>query len=173
MRTSATLGKGLLGEQAARVADPQKPTRDQPRTRHVRFLTNPQRRSIIGSVGHAYEEETMKLDPRFGALLGQAVWLRRLALLLAAIFAFALLNALQPADTVTGPSSAEAHPVCGSKCWASRFYDTLRGCRRAGERALRADPYPNLDWEHYHCARLQTREGPVYRLLLWDLGQPG
>jgi hypothetical protein len=115
----------------------------------------------------------MRLDRRYVALSGQAFCIRRrLALLLAVIFALTLLAALQPADTVMGPSSAAAHD-CNNNCFAGKFYETLSGCRRAGERALRADPYPNLDWEHYHCVRLDTREGPVYRLFLYDLGAPG
>jgi hypothetical protein len=115
----------------------------------------------------------MRLDRCLGALLGQAVRIRRLALLLAGIFAFTLLGALQPAGTVMGPSSVAAHPVCGNKCFHRSVYETLGACRRAGERALRADPYPRLDWEHYHCIKGQTREGPVYQLHLWDLGSPG
>jgi hypothetical protein len=115
----------------------------------------------------------MKLDRRLTSPLGQAVYIPRIALLLAAVLVFTLMSIVQPPNTIVGPSSAAAHPTCGNKCFAGKYYETLRGCRTAGERALRADPYPNLDWEHYHCRKLPTGEGPMYRLLLWDLGAPG
>lgn len=115
----------------------------------------------------------MELDRRLGTLLGQAVSIRLLVLLVAGILAFMLLGALQPAGTVMGPSSVAAHEVCGSNCFHSQVYGTLSACRRAGERALRADPYPRLDWEHYHCIKGYTRDGPIWQLHLWDLGEPG
>ena len=123
----------------------------------------------------------MRADLRLGTMLGQVAHVRRFAVLFAVIFAFAVSSAVLPAGTVVGPSSAAAMDCgrscideCGDKCFAGQVYETLSGCRRAGERALQADPYPNLDWEHYHCDGVQTRTGNwVYQLYLWDLGAPG
>jgi hypothetical protein len=125
----------------------------------------------------------MEPDRRLEAAFGRAAPVYGLAFLLALIFAFAVLmasSALLPAGTIAGPSAAAAHPCgktctdeCGSKCFAEKLYETREGCRRAGERALRADPYPRLDWEHYHCDPAKTGDGWVYGLFLWDMGKPG
>jgi hypothetical protein len=134
----------------------------------------------------------MRPDRRLGTMIGQAVTVRRLAVLFAVIFAFAVSGAVLPTGPVNhhgvathhaigGPSPAAAMDCgsscadeCGGKCFASKFYETKSGCQRAGESSLAAKPYPNLDWEHYHCDGLQTLGGNwVYRLYLWDLGNPG
>src|SRR5215208_3751609 len=85
----------------------------------------------------------MRPDRRLGTMLGQAAPVRRLAVLFAVIFAFAVSSAVLPAGTVVGTSSAAAMDCgrscideCGDKCFAGQVYETLSGCRRAGERAL-------------------------------------
>ena len=134
----------------------------------------------------------MRPDRRLGTMLGQAAPVRRLAVLFAVIFAFAVSSAVLPTGTIDhhgvaahhaigGPSPAAAMDCgytcsdeCGGKCMLSKMYETKSGCQRAGESALAARPYPTIDWEHYHCDGVQTLGGNwIYQLFLWDLGAPG
>jgi hypothetical protein len=104
----------------------------------------------------------------------------RVALVVAATAMVGAIGLVSPAGSPVAPVAAEAHPPCFSDspvgdangCVFAGLYATRKACRKHGRRALRADPYPNLDWEHYHCRQLN---GPsnVWALNLYDLGHRG
>ena len=104
----------------------------------------------------------------------------RVARVVAAAGILGAISLALPGASPLAPVAAEAHPPCfgdspvgdANGCVFAGLYATRRACRRHGRRALRADPYPNLDWEHFHCRQLN---GPsnVWALNLYDLGHPG
>jgi hypothetical protein len=102
----------------------------------------------------------------------------RIALVVAIALTLTLLGVARSPGALLGPGSAEAHARCyspsptGENCVFAGHYGTRKACRRHGRRALRAEPWPRLDWEHYHCWQVN---GPsnVWALNLYDLGRPG
>ncbi len=113
----------------------------------------------------------------FASRFRQAVDVRRIGVLAAAVLILVFTGMVQSSGSPMGPSAAAAHAPCysepspGSNCMFVGHYEKRENCRRQGRRSLAAPPWPRLDWEHYHC--VETRRPGLWALFLYDLGEPG